>query len=102
MGLSSDLDDVDLTMRCFYCGHPLVKPGRWFRTVSRFTCEKCQTTSRISYPDKVALFARHTKAFSESGSRGGSSPRVTSGRLDQEQDRPARNKTPSSTVRRPK
>jgi hypothetical protein len=71
MGLSSDLDDVDLTMPCSNCLYALAKPGRWFRTISRFPYEKCQTTSRISYPEKVALFDRHAEAVSERGSRGG-------------------------------
>ena len=59
MPLSDRLRDVELTFNCPRCGHPLVKPGRWFKSSNRFKCKACQENVRLSYSTKVALFARH-------------------------------------------
>jgi hypothetical protein len=59
MALSSGLRYVDLTLECDLCGHPMVKRGVWFWTVSTFKCQECKGERRLTYSDKVALFDKH-------------------------------------------
>ncbi len=59
MTLSSRLRDVELTLECKFCGHLIVKKGVWFMTVSTFKCRECNGERRLTYSDKVALFAKH-------------------------------------------
>jgi transposase-like protein len=59
MALSDRLRDVDLTFNCPHCGHALTKPGRWFKSASRFKCKGCQADVRLTYSAKLDLYARH-------------------------------------------
>ena len=59
MTLSAGLRAVDLTLQCEFCGHLLVKRGTWFMTASTFKCAECKGEVRLTYSDKVALFAKH-------------------------------------------
>jgi hypothetical protein len=59
MTLSTRLRGVDLVLKCKYCDHPITKKGTWFWTAYRFECERCKRDVRITYSDKVALFAEH-------------------------------------------
>jgi hypothetical protein len=57
--LSSRLRHVDLTLECKSCGYLIVKRGTWFMTASTFKCCKCKAELRLTYSDKLALFAKH-------------------------------------------
>ena len=59
MPLSVRLREVDLTLECKRCGHLIVKQGVWFMTASIFKCNECKGEVRLTYSDKVALFAKH-------------------------------------------
>lgn len=59
MTLSTRLRNVDLTLECKRCGHLTVKNGSWFMTISTFKCKVCKSERRLTYSDKVALFAKH-------------------------------------------
>jgi DNA-directed RNA polymerase subunit RPC12/RpoP len=59
MPLSVRLRNVDLTLECKRCGHLIVKQGVWFATASIFKCNECKGEVRLTYSDKVALFAKH-------------------------------------------
>ena len=59
MTLSAGLRAVDLTLECERCGHLIIKKGVWFITVSTFKCAECKGEVRLTYSDKVALFAKH-------------------------------------------
>jgi DNA-directed RNA polymerase subunit RPC12/RpoP len=59
MPLSVRLRNVDLTLECKRCGHLIVKQGVWFTTASIFKCNECKGEVRLTYSDKVALFAKH-------------------------------------------
>jgi transposase-like protein len=59
MPLSAQLRYVALTLECKHCGHALMKNGGWFMAAPRFKCAGCQREVRITYDDKVALFAKH-------------------------------------------
>ena len=59
MPLSSKLRYVDLTLECKSCGHLIVKRGVWFMTASSFKCDQCKVPVRLTYSDKLALFAKH-------------------------------------------
>jgi hypothetical protein len=59
MTLSAGLRDVDLTLPCENCGYLLVRKGSWFMTASAFRCVECKGELRLTYSDKVALFAKH-------------------------------------------
>jgi transcription elongation factor Elf1 len=71
MPLTDRLSDVDLTFNCPHCGHPLIKPGKWFKSANRFKCSACQADVRLTYSAKVALFARYDTATEERRSPGG-------------------------------
>jgi DNA-directed RNA polymerase subunit RPC12/RpoP len=77
MPLSHDLDDVLLSFKCPKCSHALARTGRWFVQASRFKCASCGDTVRITYDDKLLLFARHQRLLrhSESASRPATKPR---------------------------
>jgi peptide subunit release factor 1 (eRF1) len=59
MPLSAQLRNVDLTLECERCGHLIIKKGNWFITASIFKCDECKGEVRLTYSDKVALFAKH-------------------------------------------
>ena len=59
MTLSAGLRAVDLTLECERCGHLIIKKGGWFITASIFKCAECKGEVRLTYSDKVALFAKH-------------------------------------------
>jgi DNA-directed RNA polymerase subunit RPC12/RpoP len=59
MPLSARLRDVDLTLECERCGNPIIKKGSWFSAASIFKCAECKGEVRLTYSDKVALFAKH-------------------------------------------
>ena len=61
MTLSSRLRDVDLALECQHCGHLIVKKGAWFMTASTFKCQECTGQLRLTYSDKVELFAKHAR-----------------------------------------
>lgn len=62
MPLSNALDDVPLSLACPNCGHGLQKLGRWFLRASAYRCEGCGASNRITYDDKLKLFAAGAKA----------------------------------------
>jgi transposase-like protein len=59
MPLSRSQLKLELTFTCPHCRHALVKTGNWFKTVSRFKCNRCKSAIQMSYNDKVALFEKH-------------------------------------------
>ncbi|SDR54005.1 hypothetical protein SAMN05444161_5650 [Rhizobiales bacterium GAS191] len=59
MTLSSKLVDALLTFECAHCGLKFSKKGSWFKSAARFTCAGCQREARITYSDKIRIFARH-------------------------------------------
>lgn len=60
MALTTRLQNVDLTLECKYCGHPIIKKGSWFRTSRHyFKCVECKREVRITYEDKIDLFAKY-------------------------------------------
>ena len=59
MPLSAQLRNVDLTLECERCGHLIIKKGDWFIHASTFKCEGCKGEVRLTYSDKLALFAKH-------------------------------------------
>jgi hypothetical protein len=58
MPLSTRLKNVDLTFQCERCGHLIIRKGGWFICVSTFKCDECKGELRLTYSDKVALFAK--------------------------------------------
>jgi hypothetical protein len=67
MALSARLRNVNLTLECKLCGHSIVKKGVWFMTASTFKCQLCKGEWRLTYSDKVALFAKHAHLASTRG-----------------------------------
>jgi len=59
MPLSAQLRNVDLTLECKHCGHLIIKKGDWFIAASTFKCEGCKGEVRLTYSEKLALFAKH-------------------------------------------
>jgi transposase-like protein len=59
VGLSPVLSSVNLTFHCPHCGHALVRPGKWFKSATRFKCDACKADVRLTYSRKLALFERH-------------------------------------------
>ena len=59
MTLSTQLLNVDLTLECKRCGHLTVKKGSWFMTINTFKCRVCKDERRLTYSDKVELFAKY-------------------------------------------
>jgi hypothetical protein len=66
MTLASKLDDVLMTFDCPHCGMALIKKGRWFKFVGDFRCAGCQRGVRMTYDDKIRLFAKHARAAHQS------------------------------------
>jgi hypothetical protein len=60
VALSSGLRHIDLTLECELCGHLIVKKGVWFMIASTIKCQECKGERRLTYSDKVALFAKHS------------------------------------------
>ena len=59
MPLSARLRNVDLTLECQHCGHLIIKKGFWFISASTFKCDECKGEMRLTYSDKLTLFAKH-------------------------------------------
>ena len=60
MPLSARLRDVDLTLdECKRCGHLIIK--NWFISASTFKCDECKGEVRLTYSDKVTVFAKHAR-----------------------------------------
>jgi hypothetical protein len=59
MPLSDDLRDVPLTFHCPHCGYALIRKGRWFKSVSRVKCGGCRREIRMTYDNKIKVFAKH-------------------------------------------
>jgi transposase-like protein len=57
--LSTRLRNVALALECKRCGHLTVKKGSWFMTISTFKCQVCEDERRLTYSDKIELFAKH-------------------------------------------
>jgi late competence protein required for DNA uptake (superfamily II DNA/RNA helicase) len=57
--LSTRLPNVDLTLECKRCGHLTAKKGSWVMTINTFKCRVCKDERRLTYSDKLALFAEH-------------------------------------------
>ncbi|TPK75333.1 hypothetical protein FJ930_04330 [Mesorhizobium sp. B2-4-15] len=62
MPLSAALLTCKMTFECPECGFAFVKHGSWFQSVSWYECEGCRRRIRITYPDKLKLFARYQQA----------------------------------------
>jgi len=45
-------------LECKRCCHLIVKKGVWFITASIFKCDECEGEVRLTYNDKVTLFAK--------------------------------------------
>jgi hypothetical protein len=52
------LPDASFSHRCPHCGTARVNTGQWFRAISGYKCEGCGNAVRVTYEDKVKLFAR--------------------------------------------
>ncbi|TPL74142.1 hypothetical protein FJ954_10460 [Mesorhizobium sp. B2-3-15] len=59
MALSRRLLMCNMTFECPHCGFALKRAGSWFQVVSSRRCEGCQRQFRITYTDKLTLFAKH-------------------------------------------
>ena len=59
MTLSARLRNVDLTFDCQRCGNPIIKSGNWVISASTFRCVECKGELRLTYSDKIVLFAKH-------------------------------------------
>ena len=69
MPLSLKMRQVNLTLECKHCGHPITKTGRWFISVNRFKCEGCNREVPLRYSDKIALFKKHARLTQPKPSR---------------------------------
>jgi hypothetical protein len=52
------LPDASFSHRCPHCGTARVNTGQWFRAIGGYKCEGCGNAVRVTYEDKVKLFAR--------------------------------------------
>jgi hypothetical protein len=59
MPLSDELNNVMLTHDCPHCGHSLQRRGEWFKVISGYGCEACLQPVRLTYKDKLELFAKY-------------------------------------------
>jgi transposase-like protein len=57
MPLTHALDHVVLTHPCPHCGRAVEKPGSWFKSAASFRCVGCGANNRITYEEKLSLFA---------------------------------------------
>ena len=58
MSLPDGFADVMMMLACRTCGFAITKKGSWFRAVSRYKCESCGVQGRVTYDDKIQVFAR--------------------------------------------
>jgi predicted RNA-binding Zn-ribbon protein involved in translation (DUF1610 family) len=63
MPIPFHLNEALLTFECSRCGHALVKKGSWFRGASQFRCAECGHQGRITYDDKLRIFAKGAKTY---------------------------------------
>jgi Zn finger protein HypA/HybF involved in hydrogenase expression len=61
MPIPFHLNEALLTFECSHCCYVLVKKGNWFRSASQFRCPKCGNQQRITYDDKLRIFAKGAK-----------------------------------------
>jgi len=61
MTLSRKLNDVPLTLHCPHCNYALTKNGSWFKSCTRFKCAACGHGMRMTYDDKLRIFAKHAR-----------------------------------------
>lgn|SRR5215204_766230 len=47
-----------LSHHCPHCGTARVNTGQWFRAIGGYKCEGCGNPVKVTYEDKVQLFAR--------------------------------------------
>jgi len=59
MPLSPSLHRTEMSFPCPHCGHVVTKDGSWFRARAHFPCPACHEDVKLSYQDKVALFAKY-------------------------------------------
>lgn len=59
MALSRRLLMCKMTLECPHFGFALKRAGSWFQVVSSHRCERCQRQFRITYSNKLTLFAKH-------------------------------------------
>jgi transposase-like protein len=67
MALSPSFHSVNLTFVCPQCGHPLVKPGSWFKAAKGFKCNSCKSDIRLTYTNKLALFDLYRRPIQPAG-----------------------------------
>ena len=58
MSLPDGFADVMMMLACRTCGIAITKKGSWFKSASRYKCESCGVQGRVTYDDKMRLFAR--------------------------------------------
>jgi hypothetical protein len=58
MPLPLDLFDVTLRYSCRHCGCIVEREGKWFFRLRQYTCSSCKQQVRVSYDDKLKIFAR--------------------------------------------
>ena len=58
MSLPDGFADVMMMLACRTCGIAITKKGSWFKSASRYKCESCGGQGRVTYDDKMRLFAR--------------------------------------------
>jgi hypothetical protein len=58
MSLPDSFADVMMMLACRTCGFAITKKGIWFKSASRYKCESCGVQGRVTYDDKIRLFAR--------------------------------------------
>ena len=57
MTLDRDLYDGPMSRPCDFCGHEMVRPGRWFALLrGSFVCEACLERNPFGYEAKSRLF----------------------------------------------
>jgi len=57
--LPVELLDKIFARHCPHCGYKMEKLGLWFQSVHRYRCEGCGQKLKMTYPEKVALFAAY-------------------------------------------
>jgi hypothetical protein len=58
MSLRDDFADVMMTLACRTCGFAITKKGSWVKSASHYKCVSCGVQGRVTYDDKMRLFAR--------------------------------------------
>ena len=60
MPLTTRLENVELALVCKHCGNRIIRKGSWFRTSRHsFKCGVCKGEVRLTYQEKIVLFAKH-------------------------------------------